>query len=99
MEDTNLMKLNESFVSNQQAEFPYINFDDYDQNDETGKFIKLEGIQKSVSKLILFIILSVTIIPLFLAKWSLKMRRILLYKSADINNATHIFIQGISIFL
>ena len=55
---------------------------------------QIEACYLSPLKVLLFIVLSVTIVPLLLVKWSNKVYRLMLYSFTDINDATHVIVHG-----
>jgi hypothetical protein len=71
-----------------------IPFETYDTEDESSIIYGIEACYISSIKLILFVIISLTIIPLLLVKWSNKVYRLLLLSHTDINHATKLIIHG-----
>jgi len=71
-----------------------IPFESYDPEDESSTIQKIEACYISRIKVFFFVILSLTIFPLLLVKWSNKAYRLLLLSYTDINHATKLIIHG-----
>lgn len=76
-------------------------FDSHESSEETNIIVRIESCRLSILKAILFIVSSLTIIPLLIYKWFPKLRRIFLYSFCPFDEATHlsIYAQGMVIAL
>ncbi len=71
-----------------------VDFDVYDAKDEESVIQKIDACYLSPMKLLAFIVLSLTIIPILIIKWSTRACRFFLYSYTNIENATHIVVYG-----
>jgi hypothetical protein len=75
----------------------HIEFESYDPKDDISSIGKIEACYVHPIKLLIFFVLALTVIPLLIIKWFTKARRFLLYSYTNLQNASHLVIEGPSI--